>query len=109
MDARFAFPLPEEMDSEHAGPLLCGGVTVYSPLRAHARPSMKVGVVGVGGLGHMALQFARAFGCEVTAISSTPVKEKQAREFDAHHFLASLELPAGDAAEERRPVPGEVA
>jgi uncharacterized zinc-type alcohol dehydrogenase-like protein len=90
VDARFAFPLPDALDSEHAGPLLCGGATVYSPLQSHCvRPSMRVGVVGIGGLGHMALQFARAFGCEVTAISSTPAKEREAREFGAHHFLLS--------------------
>jgi uncharacterized zinc-type alcohol dehydrogenase-like protein len=95
VDARFAFPLPEGLDSEHTGPLMCGGATVYSPLRAHrVGPSTRVGVVGIGGLGHMALQFARAFGCDVTAISTKVSKEKDAREFGAHHFLVSTDQEA---------------
>jgi uncharacterized zinc-type alcohol dehydrogenase-like protein len=55
---------------------------------------MRVGVVGIGGLGHLALQFAAAMGCEVTAISSTPDKETEARGFGAHHFLATREPKA---------------
>jgi uncharacterized zinc-type alcohol dehydrogenase-like protein len=94
LDGRFAFPLPEVLASENAAPLLCGGVTVYSPLRRWVRPSMSVGVVGIGGLGHLALQFARAMGCEVTAISSTPDKEPEARSFGAHRFLATGEPKA---------------
>jgi uncharacterized zinc-type alcohol dehydrogenase-like protein len=89
LDGRFAFPVPEALASESAAPLLCGGATVYSPLRRWAKPSMRVGVVGIGGLGHLALQFARAMGCEVTAISSTPDKEDEARSFGAHRFLAT--------------------
>lgn len=88
LDARFAFPLPENLDSECAAPLLCGGVTVYSPLVHYkVRPSMKVGVIGIGGLGHLALQFASAMGCEVTAFSSTPKKESEARGLGARHFV----------------------
>ena len=79
LDGRFAFPIPEGLASENAAPLLCGGATVYSPLRRWVKPSMRVGVVGIGGLGHLGLQFARAMGCEVTAISSTPDKEAEAR------------------------------
>jgi uncharacterized zinc-type alcohol dehydrogenase-like protein len=89
LDGRFAFPIPEALASENAAPLLCGGVTVYSPLRRWVRPPMKVGVVGIGGLGHLGLQFARAMGCEVTAVSSTPDKEPEARSFGAHHFVAT--------------------
>lgn len=90
VDSRFAFPLPDGVASEYVGPLMCGGITVYSALRGRSVcSSSRVGVIGIGGLGHMALQFARAFGCEVTAISSTPSKEKEAREFGAHHFMAS--------------------
>lgn len=94
VDGRFAFPIPEGLASENAAPLLCGGATVYSPLRRWARPSMTVGVVGIGGLGHLALQFARAMGCEVTAISSSPDKEPEARSFGAHRFLATSEPKA---------------
>jgi uncharacterized zinc-type alcohol dehydrogenase-like protein len=94
LDGRFAFPIPEAIASENAAPLLCGGATVYSPLRRWAKPSMRVGVVGIGGLGHLGLQFAAAMGCEVTAISSTPDKEAEARGFGAHHFLAAREPKA---------------
>ncbi|MBI4677713.1 MAG: NAD(P)-dependent alcohol dehydrogenase [Elusimicrobia bacterium] len=86
VDGRFAFPIPKAISSEHASPLLCGGITVYTPLRAHAHPWSRVGVVGIGGLGHFAVQFAKAFGCEVTAFSTTAEKEKEAVELGAHHF-----------------------
>ena len=92
VNAKFAIPVPEGMDSENVAPLLCGGITVYSPLRNWlARPSSRVGVVGIGGLGHMGLQFARAFGCEVTAFSTTKDKEKEARELGAHNFVNTRE------------------
>ena len=89
VDGRFAFPLPDALPSENAAPLLCGGVTVYAPLRRWVHPAMRVGVVGIGGLGHLAIQFARAMGCDVTAISSTPDKEPEARSFGALRFLAT--------------------
>jgi uncharacterized zinc-type alcohol dehydrogenase-like protein len=94
VDGRFAFPIPEALASENAAPLLCAGVTVYAPLRRWVRSPMRVGVVGIGGLGHLALQFARAMGCEVTAISSTPDKEPDARSLGAHRFLATGERDA---------------
>lgn len=91
-DSRFVFAIPEALASENAAPLLCGGATVYSPLRNHGvRATMKVGVIGIGGLGHLALQFARAIGCEVTAFSSSPDKQKAAESFGAHHFVSSKE------------------
>lgn len=88
-DARFAFPIPESLSSEAAAPLLCGGVTVYAPLSRLARPSLRVGIVGIGGLGHLGIQFARAMGCEVTALSSSPEKEDDARRLGAHHFVVT--------------------
>lgn len=89
-NAQFVIPIPAQLASENAAPLLCGGITVYSPLKYYGvQPYMKVGVIGIGGLGHLALQFARAFGCEVTAFSSDPSKEKEAKQFGAHHFVAS--------------------
>jgi uncharacterized zinc-type alcohol dehydrogenase-like protein len=88
--SHFAFPIPEAIESEKAGPLLCGGLTVFTPLRVFAvTPLMRVGVIGIGGLGHLALQFLRAFGCEVIAFSSTPGKEAEAKKFGAHHFADS--------------------
>ena len=94
VDSRFAFAIPDALASENAAPLLCGGATTYSPLRRHVRPDMRVGVIGIGGLGHMALQFAAAFGCEVTALSSTPEKEKEAKSFGAHRFINTADSSA---------------
>lgn len=89
-DSRFAFPLPDNLESENAAPLMCGGITVYSPLRHYGvRHFHKVGVMGIGGLGHLAIQFARAMGCEVTAFSTTPGKEAEARAFGASRFILS--------------------
>ena len=98
VDGRFAFPIPAALAAEHAAPLLCGGVTVYAPLSRWARPALHVGVVGIGGLGHLALQFARAMGCEVTALSANPDKQAEARAFGAHHFVATGEPKALRAA-----------
>ena len=92
-DSRFVFAIPEALDSAHAAPLLCAGATVYAPLhRYRIDPSQSVGVIGIGGLGHLALQFYRAFGCEVSAISSTASKEKEARRLGAAHFY-TLDAP----------------
>jgi uncharacterized zinc-type alcohol dehydrogenase-like protein len=88
VDSRFAYPLPDAMPAEVATVLMCAGIAVYSPLRLYATdPSQRVGIVGVGGLGHLAVQFAHALGCEVTAISSTPDKEDEALAFGADHFI----------------------
>src|SRR5947209_4726829 len=92
---RFVFPIPEALQSENAAPLLCGGITVYNPLRAHGiNPSSRVGVIGIGGLGHLAVQFARVFGAEVTAFSTSAAKEKEAREMGAHRFVNTRETRA---------------
>ncbi len=94
-DSRFVFPLPDELTSEGAGPLLCGGVTVYSPMNHYGvGHTMSVGVVGIGGLGHLALQFARSIGCEVTAFSSTEDKETEARELGASRFVVTRDREA---------------
>ena len=90
VDSNFAFAIPDQLKSEYVGPLMCGGATVFRPLFYHInKPLTKVGVIGIGGLGHMALQFAAAFGCEVTAISTSSNKEAEARGFGAHHFINS--------------------
>lgn len=90
VDSRFAYPLPDAMPSEVAAVLMCAGITVYSPLRSYAaQPAQKIGIIGVGGLGHLALQFARALGYEVTAISSSPEKKEQALAFGADQFIVS--------------------
>jgi uncharacterized zinc-type alcohol dehydrogenase-like protein len=94
-NARFVVPIPEALPSEQAAPLLCGGITVYSPMRTHGiNPSSRVGVVGIGGLGHMAVQFARVFGAQVTAFSTSAAKEKEARALGADKFVNSRESKA---------------
>jgi D-arabinose 1-dehydrogenase-like Zn-dependent alcohol dehydrogenase len=88
VDSRFAFPIPSNLPSEAAAPLLCAGITVFSPLNHYQLgPGHNVAVLGIGGLGHLGLKFARALGCTVTAISSNPQKEKDAMKCGAHHFL----------------------
>lgn len=95
VNSRFAIPIPETLDSLSAAPLLCGGITVYSPLRnLGARPSSRVGVVGIGGLGHLALQFARVFGSEVTAFSTSRDKEAEALSLGAHAFVNTRDTSA---------------
>ena len=90
VDSRFAYKLPDAMPSEVAAVLMCAGITVYSPLKSYAvRPKLKIGIIGVGGLGHLALQFARALDYEVTAISSSPKKKEQALAFGADNFIVS--------------------
>jgi alcohol/geraniol dehydrogenase (NADP+) len=94
-NARFVARIPDDLPSEQAAPLLCGGITVYNPMRDHAiHPSSRVGVVGIGGLGHLAIQFARVFGCEVTAFSTSTAKEEEARALGAHHFVNTRESKA---------------
>lgn len=89
-DWRFAYPIPDAIDSHHAGPMLCAGVTVFAPFVRHrVKPTDRVGVVGIGGLGHLAIQFADAWGCEVTAISSSPEKRDEALHLGADHFIAT--------------------
>lgn len=86
----WAAPIPEGLKAEEAGPLMCGGVTVFTPFRAFdVRPTDRVGVVGIGGLGHLALQFAKAWGCEVTAFTSNDSKADEARGFGAHNIVNS--------------------
>ncbi|MGB7267751.1 MAG: NAD(P)-dependent alcohol dehydrogenase [Terracidiphilus sp.] len=94
-NARFVVPIPDALQSEQAAPLLTGGATVYNPMRLHGvNPSSRVGIVGIGGLGHLAIQFARVFGAQVTAFSTSLGKEIDARAFGAHHFVNSRESKA---------------
>jgi len=73
----WAIPLPEGIDLDKAGPLLCGGITVFNPIiMAGVKATDKVGVIGIGGLGHMALKFLNKWGCEVVAFSSNPEKKE---------------------------------
>ena len=77
-DWQWVIPLPEQMDIESAGPLLCGGITVFKPLLMHhITATSRVGVIGIGGLGNIAIKLLHAMGCEVTAFSSNPAKEQE--------------------------------
>ncbi len=81
----WARPLPEGLDSAKVGPLLCGGVTAFTPLLDYGvSPTSRVGIIGIGGLGHMALQFANKWGCEVHAFTTSDSKEAEARQLGAH-------------------------
>jgi alcohol/geraniol dehydrogenase (NADP+) len=87
---KFAVPIPEALESSVAGPLMCAGTTVFAPMLHYGVTStMKTAVVGIGGLGHLAVQFLSAFGCEVTAISSTHAKDEEARQMGASDFIAT--------------------
>lgn len=90
----WAITLPERTDFAEAGPLLCGGITVFNPLVMYARPTSRVGIVGIGGLGHMGLKFAAAYGCEVTAFTSSESKFDEARGFGAHQVVSSRDSAA---------------
>src|SRR5262245_64340843 len=90
----WAIPLPESINAAEAGPLLCGGITVFHPLAMYARPTSRVGIVGIGGLGHMAVKFAAAYGCDVTAFTSRESKFDEARRFGAHHVTSSRDSDA---------------
>lgn len=81
----WARPLPEGLDPARAGPLLCGGITVFTPFYDYGvKPTARVGVIGIGGLGHLALQFANKWGCEVHAFTTSEAKEAEARKMGAH-------------------------
>jgi alcohol/geraniol dehydrogenase (NADP+) len=85
----WAVPLPAKLGFAEAGPLLCGGMTVFAPLAMYARPSDRVGIIGIGGLGHMAVKFAAAYGCDVTAFTSSEDKFGEAKSFGANHVFSS--------------------
>lgn len=91
--------LPDELPLEIAGPLFCGGVTVFNPiLQYNLSPTSRVAVIGIGGLGHMALQFLNAWGCHVTAFTSSPDKQQEALQLGAHTTLDSRSKDALKAA-----------
>lgn len=94
-----AIPLPEGVDAPSAGPLFCGGITVFNPLiQFDIKPTSKVAVIGIGGLGHMALSFLNAWGCEVTAFTSSEAKRTEALELGAHKTLNSRDAAELEAA-----------
>jgi alcohol dehydrogenase (NADP+) len=87
VDESFVLKVSEKLPLEAVAPLLCAGITTYSPLRHwKVGKGHKVAVLGLGGLGHMAVKFAASFGAEVTMLSTSPSKEQDARRLGAHHF-----------------------
>lgn len=84
----WAMPLPDGMDARSAGPLFCGGVTVFAPFIDYGiKATDRVGVIGIGGLGHLAIQFARAWGCEVTAFTGSMDKTDELKNLGAHRVI----------------------
>jgi uncharacterized zinc-type alcohol dehydrogenase-like protein len=95
VDQKFVLRLPGKLDPASAAPLLCAGITTYSPLRKwKVGKGHKVGVVGLGGLGHMALKFANAFGAEVTLFSTSPGKTADAKRLGAHEVVITKDKEA---------------
>ena len=91
----WAVPLPAGLDPALVGPLFCAGSTVFSPLlEFDIKPTDRVGVVGIGGLGHLALRFLNAWGCEVTAFTSSLSKQAEAMSLGAHKVVASTDSKA---------------
>lgn len=90
VNSKFAFKIPDNLDTASVAPLLCGGITGFSPLlQAKVGKGTKVGVSGIGGIGHMTILFAKALGAEVFAISRSNSKEKDAKALGADHFCAT--------------------
>lgn len=95
VDERFTLRVPTGLDLAGAAPLLCAGITTYSPLRQwNCKKGDRVGVVGLGGLGHMAVKFASSMGAEVTVLSTSKAKEADARRLGAHAFEVTSEKGA---------------
>ena len=95
VDEYYTFKISPTLPLAAVAPLLCAGITTYSPLvYAGVKKGMKVAVVGLGGLGHMGVKFAVSFGAEVTVISTSPSKEADAKKLGATHFLVSTDKEA---------------
>ena len=88
IDEDYAVHVPENLELAGVAPLMCAGITLYSPLKNwNAGPGKKVGVMGLGGLGHMGVKFAHALGAETTVFSHSPAKESDAKKMGADHFV----------------------
>ncbi|MGH8373245.1 MAG: NAD(P)-dependent alcohol dehydrogenase [Gammaproteobacteria bacterium] len=99
VDERFVLSIPENLDPAAAAPLLCAGITTYSPLRHwKVGPGQKVGIIGLGGLGHMGVKFAHAMGARVVMITTSPEKGEDAKKLGADEVLLSTDAQAMQAA-----------
>ncbi len=90
----WTIPLPDKLNYSETGPLLCGGITVFAPLANYAKPTDRVGIIGIGGLGHMAVKFAAAYACDVTAFTSSESKFDEAKGFGANQVVSSKDSAA---------------
>ncbi|HVP56141.1 MAG TPA: alcohol dehydrogenase catalytic domain-containing protein [Candidatus Eisenbacteria bacterium] len=96
--ALYVAPIPDALDFTEAGPLMCAGLTVFNGMRqAGFRPGQKVAVIGLGGLGHLAVLYAKAMGARVAVISNTPDKQDEAQELGAEYFVNTKTQKAGEA------------
>jgi uncharacterized zinc-type alcohol dehydrogenase-like protein len=101
VDERYVLRIPEGLDPARAAPLLCAGITTYSPLRQfNCKQGDQVGVVGLGGLGHMVVKLATSMGADVTVLSTSRDKERDATRLGAKHFVATKEPGALDKVAE---------
>ena len=90
-----AIPIPDALDPRTAGPLMCGGITVFNPFVQYSvKPTDSVCIFGIGGLGHMAIKFANAWGCEVTAITGSESKVEEAKSYGAHKVVIASDIDA---------------
>lgn len=93
VDENYVLRIPENMNRESAAPLLCAGITTYSAIKYnHIGPGHSVGIIGLGGLGHMAVKFAVSFGANVTVLSTSSTKEPSARSLGAHEFINTKDV-----------------
>lgn len=102
VDDHFVFTLPDGLDPAASAPLLCAGITTFTPMReAGITSGSRVAVMGLGGLGHMAVKLGASFGAEVTVLSRSPEKEADARKLGAHEFVLTSKAGALDALANR--------
>jgi alcohol dehydrogenase (NADP+) len=92
VNENYVLSVSDKLDAKAVAPLLCAGITTYSPLKyANVTQGTKVGIIGLGGLGHMGVKFAVSFGAEVTVLSTSPHKQSDAMQLGAHHFLLTTD------------------
>jgi uncharacterized zinc-type alcohol dehydrogenase-like protein len=102
VDQHFVLRIPDALALDVAAPLLCAGITTWSPLKTwNAGPGTRLGVIGLGGLGHMAVKLGAALGCHVTVVSTSDRKKADAERFGAHDFIATNDAAAMKASRER--------
>lgn len=87
--AKWAFPIPSTIPQHLAPPLLCAGITVFAPLKRYFSPNKNVAILGIGGLGHLAIKISAAMGMRTTAVSTSPDKEEEARSYGAVDFVCT--------------------